>query len=598
MPLTARSQALAVYCAATAVCAYVAQPLSDHPDFLREWLAAQDCVQLGHCWLAGSASSFSGLHNGALFSATLALGQWAGGDPAWAWWSVIAADAAAITLIWHTLPSASSGARALAAALCLAPVAADLSAGGVWAPSFLPLFSAMCVWIAAAEPVARRSVGWGAALGIALALTIDAHVLGALAAAGWLAVVIGQARWTAAATAGAVAAAGAWLLAPDAFAENCTILAGHALDHGPWGAGVAVAVGLAVGVTGWRRGWRRGWRGPLGATLPDWLAGAVPLAALVAGAWWTHRDLSARYLVAVVPPLALAVAASPFCRQRWRSTATAAAAVLAGVLALGPGQASLGHRWPVIAAATGQAHQGGLGWPAAIGAVQSYSCSRLTAAVLAGQPHSAAGPVQPTDVVLQLIDLPPSIDAGPSWQAVACTPFGAGQSRSWLRLHRPWLSGNRGQACLHRAGQPSHCQPLQPGVHPLGSGATPTPIAVERHMLAFPRLVAFAPSDALASTTTLELHGTATAAGRKWLRLLDLPSQRCPWRLTATSHFQVRTLGDAWFELSAPATGAGSVTFARNWGPGCDAATRWTDGPPCMLEVEADTAWLPQLVVP
>lgn len=594
MQLNARSQALAVFCAAAAVCAYVAQPLSDHPDFLREWLAAQDCVQLGHCWLAGSASSFGGLHNGTLFPATVALGQWAGGDPAWAWWGVIAADAAAITLIWHTAPTSGPAARALVAALCLVPIAADLSAGGVWAPSFLPLFSAMCVWIAAAAPVTQRSVAWGVALGIALALTIDAHVLGALAAAGWLAVVIGQARWTAAATAGAVAAAGAWLLAPDAFVENCTILARHALAHWPWGAGVAVAVGLAVGVAGWRRGWRE----PLGATLPDWLAGAVPLAALVAGAWWTHRDLSARYLVAVVPPLALAVAASPFCGQRSRWTAMAAAAVLAGVLALGAGQASLGHRWPAIAAATGQAQQAGLGWPTAIGAVQSYACSRLTAAVLAGQPQSAAAQLQPTGVVLQLIDLPLSIEAGPSWQAVAYPAFGAGPTRSWLRLHRPWLAGNRGQACLQRQGQLTHCQPLQPGVHPLGSGVTPPPLAVERHMLAFPRLLTFAPSDAVAATTTLELHGTASASGRKWLRLLDLPNQRCPWRLTAARHFGVRTLGTDWFEISAPATGEGSITFARNWGPGCDAATRWTDGPPCMLEVEADAAWLPHLVIP
>ena len=607
--MTKHFQALAVFCGAAAVFAWVAQPPSDHPDFLREWLAAQDCLHLGHCWLAGSASSFQGLHNGTLLATTFAWLQRAGGTPNWAWSAVIGADAAAITLLWQAVPAAKPGARALAAALCMAPIGADLAAGGLWAPGFLPLFCSISVTLAAAVPADARGARWGAALGVSLALAVDAHVIGVLAVGSWLAVLVWQRRFAAAALAVGVAAAGAWLLAPAAQLENVRIGLALAREHWVWlAAGVVFFAGGTVAFGACENACRAGsgcWlartfaplqptSGPLNA---DWLAGALPFAALALAAGFTGRGLEARYWVVAVPPLAIGLANSAWCARRPFWQAAVATGVLASVIALSAGKVSLGHRWSVVEAAAKVATDAHLGWPEVVGAVQGHGCRRLAAGILASQVGAVPAGPHMGGAVVQVIDLPNDITAVAGWRAVPLPLVGGPPTRSWVRQTRPWLSGGQGQACLRTAATGERCTPLQPGVQALGSGAAPPSSTVPRHMWAYPRLVAWAPPMA-PSTTSVTLQGMATGPATRWLRVLDLPRQRCPWRLESSEGFQVRIIARDWYELRTQAAGRGSVTFARSWGPGCDPVSRWTDGPPCLLEVEADSPWLAQLVVP
>lgn len=572
------------FAVALATLAWIAPPAADHPDALRDWLAALDCTQRGQCWMAGSATSVAGLHNGTLWPNTLALLQWLGlGLPA-AWWLAVAAPAVAVALVFATARRAGNAAGAhVGAAVALGLAAAGIADQALWAPALSPLWAA--VLAATAMTGEKRGFGWFAACGLWAGVLADAHPIGALAGVGWLAAActgLPTPRALAGAATGAIAAImAAVALAPAAqVANGGWLLAEHS---GPTAGAAAVG---AVAVVAVSRCGGSAWMRPA-------VAAAVPVGVIAAAAA-LGKPVYGRYGAAAGPALGLLAAALVACSP-WRAVAAAAISVASVALHFGRGGVSLGHDWPAVETAAQLAAKSGLGYPQLIGRTQGFGCRRLAAGmgtVLAGHPQAA--PAGLGKAALQLVDLPADV-TNPGGSFSRADAVATAGTAAWVRATDAWLDANRGTVCLQVAGAAEQCQALEPGVGwPRNAGDRDAPL----HLRAYPRLTKLSPPRGQAAETRVDVAVTMPIGGARWLRITDAPRQLCPWQAVSAGLLQVRPLGADTYELRADAAGEYAVRFVRRWGPDCDDVSRWTDGPPCFLEAEPQAAWLALAVAP
>lgn len=585
--MNVRRAALAV--AVVAALAWLAHPPSDHPDALRDWLAARDCVVADHCWLSGSATSLDGLHNGTLWPLTLAWLHRLGGDLETAWWLVVAATAAAVGVV-HTAAVRARLRHPTLAATCFGAVAAwSLSAHALWAPALLPLFAALATLYMVDVVRQDRLPGWsaGAGMGWWLGLMVDSHPA-SLPAIGAMLAAVGVAHGAASArpigAALGVAAGVATLLAPEAQWANAAAVIGRSVAVA---GGVAAVALLAGGLRRWHADRDRAvWM----------LTAGVPTLALLAGWVGSGQPIHVRYALALAPAagLTLALAATPLSTGKGKTLA--AALGLATLALLGPGRVSAGHTWPQVVAAAQLATSNHLRYPALIGQVQSHACRKLAAAIGAAEQAQPATDRPTTGATgLQWIDLPDTVTPGAGWQAVAGA---TGDHQAWMRAGPVWLDATSGHVCLQVPRSAEVCAPIVPGIMWLADGSTGVPSVGPWHVRAYPRLVLLRPPALVPSTTTATVSVRAPAAGTRWMRILDLPRRRCRWRVAGTTGVQWRPVTAEVSALTATAATTGTLTLTRAWGPGCDESTQWSDGPPCLIDVAAGSAWLHDVVVP
>ncbi|MBM4343657.1 MAG: hypothetical protein FJ100_09805 [Deltaproteobacteria bacterium] len=571
-----------------AVLAWTAVPLSDHPDTLRDWYAARDCAERGACLLAGSATSFGGLHNGTVFPSVLAAVAGMGLDLPVAWWAALGCAALATGAVWLAASALSWRGATVGAAVALAVWAACMSAQVVWAPAFAPALGCVAgLWVLAGPPQQGSGLAWSAALGAAGGALADCHPMAAAAWVGWwLAAAVPGAVGRAALRLGvsaAVALAVAWALAPVAF-DNNLALARAAAAHRPLAAVGAVVACAALAVLARRA--------PCRPTTVLGVAALIPLGAAGAGHLGTGHEVHPRYLAAAAPAVAWWLAAAwPWSA---RSSAVAGLAVCAAAMGLlGGGRVSNGHSWDQVQALRPIARAAALTWPDAIGLVQGHACRKLAAGLGAALPWRDAGPAAGNGPVLQVLDLPATVAPGGRWIALPPAPHTG--LRSWARAIDGWVDGGRGQVCVRELGLPARCEPLRPGVTwgPLGTPAV-WPQA-PGHVRAYPWMTTLRPPSGRASETTVDLAFRGPG-GERVVRILDLPNRRCPWRWTGADGCTAVVRGSEWVHLRCPSAGQGGLRLTRSWGPDCDDISQWTDGPPCLVEGHIDESDLLQAV--
>lgn len=576
---------------ALAALAWTAAPLSDHPDTLRDWYAGRDCAERGLCALAGSATSFQQLQNGTLFPNALAACAALGLDLPWAWWAVIAATAGACVAVWLAAQWLAWPGAGMAAGLVATLWATCLHAQVLWAPAFAPVLGcAAGLWALAGPGRDGLGVGWSMGLGLCGGLLIDCHPLAAAAWAGWWlalavrgAVVASTLRLAAAAC---TATATAWALAPVAFEDNAAIAVAAAQTN-PLAALAAAAAGAALIVVLRRMANRD--RAVLCA------AAIVPLAAALAGHLATGHELHPRYLAAAAPALAWLLAAVwPWSRRLADAVAIGATGLIV-LVGLGRGRVSEGHGWAQGSAAATIARANGLAWPAAIGQVQGFGCRKLAAALGGTLPWRDPA-AEPPGRALQVVDLPAATTLPPPWSEL---PAAAGSPlRTWAQVAPIWLHAGQGRICLRQQATAERCEPMRPGIVWGPQGAPAVSRQAPLHARAYPRLTTLRPPDGRASETAIELP-FSSPGGARLLRILDLPDQRCPWRITDASGCTATAQSAQVVRLSCTQATTGTLRVVRAWGDGCDATTQWTDGPPCLLEAgPGDAQWLAEVAIP
>lgn len=565
---------------AFALLAYAAPPFSDHPDTVRDLLQARDCVDGGHCVAGGAQASFGQLRSGAAWPATLVALRWLGAPTEAAHTLVLAADSAAVAVI-----AAVSG--AWPAALLTTALMIATREHLIWSPALLPLVAALAAALWQRSRRNQQIHSW-AALGLLLGVQIDLHPLGGLYAFAALLVL----PWTAVrplrATSASIAAAliTAMALAPEVQLAN--LRAVH--RQGGWLLATSASLLLASGVAAcW---YTR--KSPLIHTKsgPPGLASAWPASAsavLGAGAVILAASLGVgslhpRYFLAALPAACMGLGLV----LAWLPRSAAPVVAAATALALGPPSIGIGHPWSVVAQTARDLSQHRQGWPTHLYRVQGPGCRRLAAAVQLELPAVASPSAESLALAWQFIDLDDSAEpTGPGWRATATWQNGPHRVRTWSRTTRPWLQVHTGRGCLLSDGH-RECQPLKPGILPSGFAALPQ-ASIPWHLRTFPAAVTLAPGKA-PSQTTFELPLHFAVPGQRRIALHQVPERRCPWRIEAVrgsaALSAVLATDRQSVEVDAIEAGLATLLVSRSWGPGCDDATEWEYGPPCLLETE------------
>ncbi len=150
-----------------------------HADTARDLLTARDCVDVGRCAMAGPTSSFGGVIQGALWIHFLEMSRAAGLGLRGIRAGVLALTSASSVLIAFTprrLCRWNGGPAAWA--IMLAASAGTIELPILWNPSALPLPIAL-FHVALLACAATGSVPAAGAVGVALSLSIDAHLVSA-----------------------------------------------------------------------------------------------------------------------------------------------------------------------------------------------------------------------------------------------------------------------------------------------------------------------------------------------------------------------------------------------------------------------------------
>lgn len=586
-PVEARLQAAGPwlwFAVAAAVVGYCGLPLSDHPDTLRDLLAARDCTDRGDCAAEGATASFAGLHNGALWPFLLVLLRTLHLPTPAIWWLVLAADAAAVALVFVAVRRSAPTMAASAAALAIAVLVAERTPNTVWSPALAPWLTALMIawWLhwrasAPAHP-------WGPLVhGGLLALLADSHPATWTCASGWLAAIVlvdprpfAAISWTLAAF---VAATG--LLAPQTQFDNLLHLG--ALVPLGWVAPLAMLALPAV-----RRVLPSGWKanpsaGLLAVTV---LSGA----ALVAGMFALDRPLEPRYLTPTLLVAVAAIATAPWplpSRLLPANLPLAVLAMLAGLMA-GPGQVSMGHTWPVVAQVQRALQAADLAYPVTTTRVQGYGCMRLAAAV---EVDARGHPWQDranSPIGVQVLDLPIGQAAPAGWQRLTARRNLA----TWWRTVPLWVDPSRGEACLTTA-TTRRCTAVTPGLWLSPSGAPAVRPGAPLHARAMPESIALSADPSAAAVLAVTLPVQSGTQGTRTVFLLDNDA-RCPWTIARADHPGAQPAADRRSILLPAAGTETSLTLAKSIGPNCSHWAGTTANPPCMLELD-DPALRPEV---
>ncbi|MBI5607537.1 MAG: hypothetical protein HY902_01500, partial [Deltaproteobacteria bacterium] len=440
------------FAVAAAIIGYCGMPLSDHPDTLRDLLAARDCIERGDCAAEGATTSFGNLHNGALWPFLLAMLRAAHLPTPTIWWLVLFSDALTVALVFvgvdHAahkgLPPRQVTAHSshLAALAALTLLVVERTPNTVWSPALAPWLAALVVAWWLRWRVDPPAAPWGPlVLGVLLALLVDSHPANWPCAAAWLAaLVVVESRPVAAlAWSGAGLAAATALLAPATQWRNLAVVA--AGIHDPL---LVLLGGTLVAAAG--RALPHSWRhqpafAPLAAAFG---AGAI----LIGGTVAFGRDLEVRYLTPALLTGCAALAALPWptlaCRLPIAGLAVGSA--LLAAVRLGPGNISAGHSWPVVQQVAAALDGAGIRYPASAARIQGYGCQRLAAAA---EVEATTGPwmaTAPRPDGVQVLDLPSHLPAPAGWWLLERRPA----SSTYWRTQRFWLDTGAGRACLLR----------------------------------------------------------------------------------------------------------------------------------------------------
>ncbi|MEY3012382.1 MAG: hypothetical protein RIT45_1117 [Pseudomonadota bacterium] len=567
----------------------LATPLAAHPDTLRELLAARDCALADLCPAHGAATSFLGLLNGALWPFSLALLAAVGAPFVTAWWGVLAGDALVVAFAGRRREPVGAAVAGAVALLWLLQIRRETV---VWSPSLLPLFGALtlALWLRGRDH-AFAHPAWALGLGALLGLHVDAHPAAAAPALLWaLAALLVSARPLLVAAGLAAGFSLALLpLSASTQLENAAAL-GRALGAGATlGAAALASASVAAG-----RWWlaQRGAASMRPAAAGPALVLGGTLAALGLGHLALGHDLALRYADALVAPGAWCIGAlaSRYAARPLRAAPVVAllAIGLAVGLLQGPARA-LGERWPVVEA-TAAAHDAlGLRYPATLTRLQARECRSLGAAVETLAPREAWQPRAPNPTGVQVVHLDPATtpNTASGWRLVD----DAGRYRTWLRERALWTDVGAGELCVLAAGG-RRCEPMVPG-----RWTPPSDDAADRaandavaplHARAMPRFGWLAPPAEGSSATRARIALRVTEGPARWVHVLDLPHERCPWRVVEVQGVPAQVASDgASVRVGGEGEAEGSLVVEKAWGGDCGPAWRWAYGPPCLFEREA-----------
>ncbi len=576
-PLEARLQSAGpwLWCAvAAAVVGYCGLPLSDHPDTLRDLLAARDCVDRGDCAAEGAASSLAGLHNGALWPFLLVLlRSMQVPTPAIAW-CVLACDAAAVALIYAAVQRHRPQASAWAAVLAVAVLAVERTPNTVWSPALGPWLTALAIawWLHwQSDPPPRP---WGPLVhGALLALLADSHPATWPCVAAWLvAVLVTDTRPLAALAwlgVGFLAATG--LLAPQTQFENLR----PAWETVPPLAAVCAVLAVALASRRLLRSWRSV---PL---LGLCIVSALSACGLLVGTVLLDRPLEPRYLTAslLVGVAAVTLAPWPAHRAPTALPALIAAALFAGLH--GPGRVSVGHPWPVVVQVQNALQVAGLAYPLSAARIQGYGCRRLAGAVEVDAPGHPWQLQAPSPLGVQVLDLPSDQPQPPGWQAAAVRA----DLTTWWRMVPLWVDASRGEACLDGPNGRT-CTTITPGLWLSPSSQPTVRPGAPLHTRAMPESFQLPVDPTATAQVTLSLQVHSGGDTDRTVFLLD-NDPNCPWTITRTAHPGAQLSNDR-RSVTLPALGTQTtLELGKAIGRRCSGWAGTTANPPCLLELEA-----------
>lgn len=566
-------------------------PLSDHPDTLRDLLAARDCIQRGDCPAQGATASFGGLHNGALWPFVLAALRWVGAPTPAAWWLVLTADALCAGVLVSVVRWLRPDAPALphlCGALSVIWLIAERIPNTVWSPSLVPLLCALVMAQWAVAPQDRPTpLTWSLTWGALLALLVDAHP------ATWPAVALWA--WVSAVTLTRPLAALPWaclgfavaagLLGPETLVHNAVRL----LPSSAAWLRIPIALfilGVSI-VLGRRR------TGPGRATRPLWpwpLVGLGAAAVLLIGRSAHSHPFELRYWTPASLALAVAIPLSLPRVPAWlpaRSLAMLATATAVGWS--GQGAVSLGHAWPVVQASAALLQAQGLAWPATTTRVQGQACRRLAAAMQVDAPVSAWQPDPPTQVGIQVVDVQDGAPVPTGWRVVDRR---AGQ-QTLLRPLPLWLDTAKASGCATTPGAAGpRCAAVQPGLWLSPTGHPSVRPGAPYHIRAMPEAIDLPLDPTQETTITFDITVHPNTTGPRRIHVLDQPNSRCPWRIVALRGLQGRIAAAQTAVDVAGAQAPGQLTVAKTLSSNCSPAWTWGASPPCFLELDAPSAGL------
>ncbi len=584
---------------AAVVIGYCGMPFSDHPDTLRDLLAARDCVERGDCAAEGATTSFANLHNGALWPFLLIMLRAAHLPSPTIWWLVLLADAVSITLVFIAVDRA---ARALDPAAQPAPHSAPVAhvatlaslaflvvertPNTVWSPALSPWFACLISAWWLHWRLTPPAWPWGPLVfGALLGLLADSHPATWPCAAAWVFVAalvdsrpLATLGWLAA---GILATTG--LLAPQTQLRNLHLLSGAASV-------TAVAIAAVAALFAGRRWLASGLRntaafGPLAAAL-----GATALLATGTVAFG-HR-IEIRYLTPCLLTATIGLASLPW-RTVPRNLPVALVLVvfaLGGALRLGPGNVSMGHSWTVVGQVVRALDSAGIRYPASTTRIQGFGCKRLAAAVEVDAPTHPWMPTVPSHAGIQVLDLPANAETPAGWSLLERRV----SSASWWRIQRLWLDTGKGRACLVGE-QPRVCSEIRPGLWLAPDGTPAIRPGAPWHVRAMPESIALPTSATGSTTATIDLTITSDPGSSRTVVLLDSASAECPWTVLRSNHPGAQISDDRRSVLLPGTATPTTMTVAKTFNGRCSPLAAWGANPPCLLEL---TPPLPPLAAP
>jgi hypothetical protein len=274
-----------------------------HEDTARDLLIARDCVDAGRCAMSGPTTSFGGLTQGALWIHVLEVSRAAGLGLRGVRAIVLGLASAAAVLIAFT-PRRFCGwsAGPAAWAVSLAAIAATIELPTLWNPSALPLPLSL-FHVALISLAATGGARLAGAVGIALALAIDAHVVCAVLLPFTLGVLVATAERPVLAT----CVAGVLLVGTALVSSVGAVMADFPiLIAAWWPSSVALAVSLLLGLAMRRRARAASATGRVRAVLVAACGYFVATAVLAVVA--TRHPLAPRYIAPIVPAAAILAA--------------------------------------------------------------------------------------------------------------------------------------------------------------------------------------------------------------------------------------------------------------------------------------------------
>jgi hypothetical protein len=344
---------LLVFAASFLVLFLCVDPPPLHEDTARDLLIARDCVDAGRCAMAGPTASFGGLTQGALWIHALEMSRAAGlglGGVRAIVLGLVSAAAVLVALTPRRLFGWNAGPAAWA--ITLAATASTIELPVLWNPSVLPLPLAL-FQVALLALALTGGMGSAGAVGVALALAIDAHVVCAGLVPFALGVVVATAARPVLATlvAGALLAGTSLVSSSGAWTADLPILAAAWLPSS-----VLMAVALSLGVASRRRA--RAASPALRVRVVLVGSCGYVVAAVVLACVATGHPLAPRYLAPVVPAAAILAAGAaigafgrrpPSPRRALAGNAAVGLAVVVAVLlARRPPRADTRPRWTAL----------------------------------------------------------------------------------------------------------------------------------------------------------------------------------------------------------------------------------------------------------